>query len=129
MANGTFDLTFDSIAHEDDFAGGRRYATNWKGEDGRMWRVSSVDHSSATETMIFPMKDGEPIYFDLDGIKEYMGRSRDHGAFLAEALQRDFDREHDKHVLKTDDLYPGLPTSVRLRGCPPDLSTFTENSP
>ena len=129
MANGTFDLTFDSVAHEDDFSGGPRYATDWKGEDGRMWRVSSVDHSTATETMIFPMIDGEPIYFDLDGVKEYMGSKREHGEFLAEALQRDFDREHDKHVLKTDDLYPGLPTSVRLQGCPPDLSTFTENSP
>jgi hypothetical protein len=121
MANGTFDLTFDSIAHEDDFGGGVRFATDWKGEDGRMWRVSSVDHSTATETMIFLMMDGEPTYFDLDGVKEYMGSSRDHGEFLAEYLQRELDQ--------VDDLAPGLPKSVRIRKCPPDLSTFTENSP
>ena len=129
MANGTFDLTFDSVAHQDGIYGGRRYATDWTGEDGRQWRVSSVDHSTATETMIFLMIDGEPTYFDLDGVKRYMENKRDHGAFLAEYLQRELDRAHDEYVLKTDDLYPGLPTSVRLRGCPPDLSTFTENSP
>ena len=124
--NGTYDLDFDRIAHEDDFAGGVRFATDWKGEDGRMWRVSSVDHSTATETMIFPMKDGEPIYFDIDGIKKYMGSKREHGEFLAEVLQRELNREHDE-----DDFprFAGLPKSVRLRGCPPDLSTFTENSP
>ena len=129
MANGTFDLFFDSVAHEDDFAGGARYATDWKGEDGRMWRVSSVDHSTATETMIFPMKDGEPIYFDIDGIKQYMGSKREHGAFLAEALQRELNEAHDEYVRNTDDLWVGMPKSVRLRKCPPDLSTFTENSP
>ena len=102
MANGTFDLTFDSIAHEDDFGGGVRFATDWKGEDGRMWRVSSVDHSTATETMIFPMEDGEPIYFDIDGIKKYMGSKREHGAFLAEALQRELNREHDRFMETTE---------------------------
>ena len=135
MANGTFDLTFDSVAHEDDFSGGPRYATDWKGEDGRMWRVSSVDHRTATETMIFPMEDGEPIYFDIDGIKKYMGSKREHGAFLAEYLQRELDREHDRFMetwleSATEGFdYGRRPTAVRLRGCPPDLSTFTENSP
>ena len=104
MTNGTFDLTFDSIAHEDDFAGGVRFATDWKGENGMMWRVSSVDHSTATETMIFPIaEDGEPMYFDLDGIKEYMSSKQEHGAFLAEVLQRELEK------------------SIRLRESPPEL--------
>ena len=121
MANGTYDLEFTRVAHQDGLYGGLRYATDWTGEDGRMWRISSVDHSTATETMIFLMIDGEPTYFDLDCVKRYMDSKRDHGAFLAEYLQRELDQ--------VDDLAPGLPTSVRLRKCPPDLSTFTENSP
>ena len=118
MTNGTFDLTFDRVAHQDGLYGGLRYATDWKGEDGRMWRVSSVHHSTATETMIFLMVDGEPTYFDLDVRKEYMDLKQNHGAFLAEYLQRELDNRDE-----------GLPTSVRLRGCPPELQTFTENSP
>ena len=129
MANGTFDLDFTRVAHQDGIYGGRRYATDWTGEDGRMWRVSSVDHSTATETMIFLMIDGEPTYFDLDARKEYMENKRDHGAFLAEYLQMELNESHDEYVRNTDDLWVGMPKSVRLRGCPPDLSTFTENSP
>ena len=129
MTNGTFDLEFTRVAHQDGIYGGRRYATDWTGEDGRMWRVSSVDHSTATETMIFLMIDGEPTYFDLDARKEYMENKRDHGAFLAEYLQMKLNEAHDEYVRNTDDLWVGMPKSVRLRGCPPDLSTFTENSP
>ena len=129
MANGTFDLDFTRVAHQDGIYGGRRYATDWTGEDGRMWRVSSVDHSTATETMIFLMIDGEPTYFDLDARKEYMENKQDHGAFLAEYLQMELNESHDEYVRNTDDLWVGMPKSVRLRGCPPDLSTFTENSP
>ena len=130
MANGTFDLTFDRVAHTDGIYGGRRYATDWKGEDGRMWRVSSVDHSTATETMIFLMIDGEPTYFDLDARKEYMENKRDHGAFLAEYLQRELNRlDEEEHEAGTAEDPNGLPKSVRIRKCPPDLSTFTENSP
>ena len=119
--NGTYDLEFTRVAHQDGLYGGLRYATDWTGEDGRMWRVSSVDHSTATETMIFLMIDGEPTYFDLDVRREYMENSRDHGAFLAEYLQR----ELDERVI----LDGGLTTTVRIRKVPPELQTFTENSP
>ena len=130
MANGTFDLDFTRVAHQDGIYGGRRYATDWTGEDGRMWRVSSVDHSTATETMIFLMIDGEPTYFDLDARKEYMENKRDHGAFLAEYLQRELNRlDEEEHEAGTAEDPNGLPKSVRIRKCPPDLSTFTENSP
>jgi hypothetical protein len=129
MANGTFDLTFDSVAHTDGIHGGRRYATDWKSEDGRMWRVSSVDHRTALETMVFEIVDGEPTYFDVAAVKEYMENKRDHGAFLAEYLQMELNESHNEDVRNTDDLWVGMPKSVRLRGCPPDLSTFTENSP
>ena len=130
MANGTFDLDFTRVAHQDGIYGGRRYATDWTGEDGRMWRVSSVDHSTATETMIFLMIDGEPTYFDLDARKEYMENKRDHGAFLAEYLQRELNRvNEEEHEAGTAEDPNGLPKSVRVRKCPPDLSTFTENSP
>ena len=129
MANGTFDLTFDSVAHQDGIYGGRRYATDWTGEDGRQWRVSSVDHDTALETMVFEIVDGEVTYFDVAATKEYMENKRDHGAFLAEYLQMELNESHDEYVRNTDDLWVGMPKSVRLRGCPPDLSTFTENSP
>ena len=130
MTNGTYDLTFDRVAHQDGMYGGLRYATDWKGEDGRQWRVSSVDHSTATETMIFLMIDGEPTYFDLDATKEYMENKRDHGTFLAEYLQRELNRlDEEEHEAGTAEDPNGLPTSVRLRGCPPELQTFTENNP
>ena len=124
--NGTYDLFFEQVAHQDGLYGGLRFATDWTGEDGRQWRVSSVDHSTATETMIFLMIDGEPTYFDLDTRKEYMENKRDHGAFLAEYLQRDLD---ESHGLDLHEGIVGLPQSVRIRRVPPDLSTFTENSP
>ena len=128
--NGTYDLEFTRIAHQDGLYSGLRFATDWTGEDGRQWRVSSVDHSTATETMIFLIKDGEPTYFDLDVRKEYMENKRDHGAFLAEYLQRELNRlDEEEHEAGTAEDPNGLPKSVRIRKCPPDLSTFTENSP
>ena len=130
MTNGTFDLFFERVAHQDGLYGGLRFATDWTGEDGRQWRVSSVDHSTATETMIFLIKDGEPTYFDLDVRKEYMENKRDHGAFLAEYLQRELDESHERFEDESGEKLPrNYPRSVRLRKCPPELQTFTENSP
>lgn len=130
MANGTFDLEFTRVAHQDGLYGGLRFATDWTGEDGRMWRVSSVDHSTATETMIFLMIDGEPTYFDLDAKKEYMENKRDHGAFLAAYLQRELNRlDEEEHEAGTAEDPNGLPKSVRIRKVPPELQTFTENNP
>ena len=129
--NGTFDLNFYRDVHNDDFNGGRRFATDWKGEDGRVWRVSSITNSYTTETMIFRLTiDDEVIYFDLDVRKEYMENKRDHGAFLAEYLQRELNRvNEEEHEAGTAEDPNGLPTSVRLRKCPPELQTFTENNP
>ena len=130
MANGTFDLFFESVAHQDGIYGGRRYATDWTGEDGRQWRVSSVDHSTATETMVFEIVDGEVTYFDVAATKEYMENKRDHGAFLAEYLQMEINEQIEAEEGAPNQwMETGMPKSVRLRGCPPDLSTFTENSP
>ena len=122
MANGTFDLFYESVAHQDGIYGGRLYATDWTGEDGRQWRVSSVDHSTATETMVFEIVDGEVNYFDVAATKEYMENKRDHGAFLAEYLQRDLD---ESHGLDLHEGIVGLPQSVRIRRVPPDLSTLS----
>ena len=129
--NGTYDLEFTRIAHQDGLYGGLRFATDWTGEDGRQWRVSSVDHSTATETMIFLMIDGEPTYFDLDVRKEYMENKRDHGAFLAEYLQRELDESHKvfEDLHEGEKLPRNYPRSVRLLKCPPELQTFTENNP
>ena len=128
--NGTFDLTFDREVHNDDFNGGRRFATDWKGEDGRMWRVSSVTNSMTTETMIFAFIDDEVTYFDLDAIRVFMETTRDHGTFLAEYLQRELNRlDEEEHEAGTAEDPNGLPKSVRIRKCPPELQTFTENNP
>ena len=128
--NGTYDLTFTRVAHQDGLYGGLRFATDWTDEDGRQWRVSSVDHSTATETMVFEIVDGEVNYFDVAATKKYMENKRDHGAFLAEYLQRELDeRIEAEEGAPIQWMETGIPKSVRIRGCPPDLSTFTENNP
>lgn len=94
-----FNIKMSNLAHDDDFDGGRRFATDWTGSDGSVWRVSSVDNSRAHETMIFKVEeDGEVNYFDLDAKREYMGTREMQGRFLQEYLQRVFDRAHADHV-------------------------------
>lgn len=89
MTSKYFTISLSAVAHDDEFREGRRFATDWKGSDGRMWRVSSVDHESATETMVFLCMDGEPTYFDLDSNKEFTNSRCEHGRFLQEYLQRE----------------------------------------
>ena len=60
---------FNGVAHDDKAPDGpnrgARYATDWTAGEER-FRVSSVENSHTTETMIFKiMENGEPSYFDL----------------------------------------------------------------
>lgn len=113
MTSKYFTISLSAVAHDDEFREGRRFATDWKGSDGRMWRVSSVDHESATETMIFLCLDGEPTYFDLDAMKEFTNSRCEHGRFLQEYLQREL--EYNLRVADGEgESDPDLPTTVLM---------------
>lgn len=113
MTSKYFTISLSAVAHDDEFREGRRFATDWKGSDGRMWRVSSVDHESATETMVFLCMDGEPTYFDLDSNKEFTNSRCEHGRFLQEYLQRELD--YNRAVAEGEgSLDPDFPTMVLM---------------
>jgi len=112
-----YELTLSGVAYDDTFQGGPRFATDWQGSDGRMWRVSSLDNDRTTETMIFAMENGEPNYFDLDAVKRFIGSRTEQGGFLQEYLQRELD--YNRKVADGEgELDPEMPTMVlRNRFC------------
>jgi len=82
---------FNGVAHDEKAPEGpnrgARYATDWTVGD-RQYRVSSVENSHTTETMIFMiMENGEPSYFDLWADHEFYTNASQHGKFLGEYLQ------------------------------------------
>ncbi len=87
MFDTSMTCKYNGVAHDDDFDGGRRYATDWTvGKD--RYRVSSVDNAKTTETMLFRIEeDGEVNYFDLRAEREFLSNASQHAKFLSEFLE------------------------------------------
>ena len=65
---------------------GARFATDWTFGEER-FRVSSVDNSYTTETMIFRIEEDGVNYFDLWADREYRTNPSQHAKFLQEFLE------------------------------------------
>jgi hypothetical protein len=98
--------------------GGERFATEWETSNGRRFMVSSVNHDTATETMVFEVIDGEPTYYDLWTDRVFRESRHTHGKFLREFLA---DSRADEIVDRLQ--------YAEVRVVPPEISHFTENSP
>jgi len=99
MTERFFTITMTDLVHDDDFDGGRRFVTDWKGSDDRFWRVSSVENSRALETMIFATDgNGEVDYFDLDCVKEFIGSREEQGRFLQGFLERQMEQVRQREI-------------------------------
>jgi hypothetical protein len=82
---------YNGVAHDDKAPEGpnrgARFATDWTVGENR-YRVSSVENSQTTETMIFEiMENGEPTYFDLWADHEFYTNASQHAKFLSEFLE------------------------------------------
>ena len=97
--------------------GGKRFVTEWDTSDGQRFMVSSVDHDTACETMIFAVVDGEATYYDLWTDRVFRDTRHSHGKFLDEFLSH----------TNAEGVGPADGMAVRI--VPPELSEFTENSP
>jgi hypothetical protein len=92
-------IKFDNFL-SDRYAGGSRFQTTWTVE-GERFKVSSVEHTTACETMIFPHRENDPkpkwsgfasenepwVMLEVWGDKFFRGLARDHKDFLLEFLQ------------------------------------------
>ena len=99
--------------------GGKRVATEWETSNGRRFMVSSVDHDTATETMVFEVIDGEPTYYDLWTDRVFRDSRHSHGKFLREFLMDS----------RADGDFVDRLRYAEVSVVPPQISEFTENSP
>lgn len=103
----------------ENIQGGKRFATEWETSNGRRFMVSSVDHDSACETMVFEVIDGEPTYFDLWTDLVFRDSRHTHGKFLREFLMDS----------RADEDFVDRLQYAEVCVVPPQISEFTENSP
>ena len=88
MTNNTTTISIrpDATINE-EMHGGKRFATEWETSNGSRYMVSSVDHDTATETMVFEVIDGHPTYYDLWTDREFRSNASQHAKFLGEFLE------------------------------------------
>ena len=90
MFDTSMTCKYNGVAHDDKAPDGpnrgARYATDWTAGEER-FRVSSVENTRTTETMIFKiMENGEPSYFDLWADREFRTNASQHAKFFQEFL-------------------------------------------
>lgn len=102
----------------EEMHGGKRFATEWESSNDRRFMVSSVDHDTATETMVFEVINGQPTYYDLWTDRVFRDSRHSHGKFLREFLA---DSRADEIVDRLQ--------YAEVRVVPPQISELTENSP
>jgi hypothetical protein len=103
----------------EEMHGGKRFATEWETSNDRRFMVSSVDHDTATETMVFEVIDGEPTYYDLWTDRVFRESRHSHGKFLREFLMDS----------RADGDFVDRLQYAEVRVVPPQISELTENSP